>query len=193
MRRSAVPLLLGSLALVLVAVLAYALSRSDPGESRQRSLDAKVEAGQPVPAPGSDRTLLPVTEGVRKRLADYRGQVVVLNFWGSWCDPCKKEAPLLERYHQRLTKAKVGTVLGVTYKDTPEDSREFEREYGLTYPSFRDPGSDLAQEYGAAAMPETFILDREGRIHAIARTAVNQEFMDSALERAGVPKGTLAR
>jgi cytochrome c biogenesis protein CcmG/thiol:disulfide interchange protein DsbE len=193
MRRSAVPLLLGSLALVLVAVLAYAMSRPDSGETQQRTLDAQVEAGTPIPAPGADKTLLPVTEGVRKRLADYRGQVVVLNFWGSWCDPCKKEAPLLERYHRKLTKAAVGTVLGVTHEDTPQDSRQFERDYGLTYPSFRDPGSDLAQEYGASAMPETFILDRQGRIHAIARTAVNAEFMDSALERAGVPKGTLTR
>lgn len=193
MRRSAVPLLLGSLALVLVAVLAYAMSRPDAGESRQQTLDAQVEAGQPIPAPGSTKTLLPVNDGVRKRLADYRGQVVVLNFWGSWCDPCKKEAPLLERYHRKLTQAKVGTVLGVTHEDTPQDSREFEKDYGLTYPSFRDPGSKLSQEYGATAMPETFILDREGRIHAIARTAVNQEFMDSALERAGVPKGTLGR
>jgi cytochrome c biogenesis protein CcmG/thiol:disulfide interchange protein DsbE len=193
MRRSAVPLLLGSLALVLVAVLAYAMSRPGAGESEQQSLDAQVEAGQPVPAPGSDRALLPVDAGVHKRLADYRGQVVVLNFWGSWCEPCKEEAPLLERYHRKLTKAGVGTVLGVTYQDTPEDSRQFEKEHRLTYPSFRDPGSDLAQAYGARAMPETFILDREGRIHAIARTAVNREFMDSALERAGVPKGTLTR
>jgi cytochrome c biogenesis protein CcmG/thiol:disulfide interchange protein DsbE len=193
MRRSAVPMLLGSLALVLVAVLAYAMSRPASGEREEQTLDAQVEAGTPVAAPGAEKALLPVDAGVRRRLADYRGQVVVLNFWGSWCDPCKKEAPLLERYHRKLQKAGVGTVLGVTHVDTPEDSRAFEKDYGLTYPSFRDPGSSLAQEYGASAMPETFVIDRQGRIHAIARTAINREFMDGALQRAGVPKGTLTR
>jgi cytochrome c biogenesis protein CcmG/thiol:disulfide interchange protein DsbE len=193
MRRSAVPLLLGSLALVLVAVLAYAMTRPDAGESQQQNLDAQVESGTPVPAPDADRALPAVEGSARKTLADYRGQVVVLNFWGSWCTPCAREAPMLETYHRKLTKAGVGTVIGVTYNDAPADSIAFEKKYGLTYPSFRDAGTKMADTYGARAMPETFILDREGRIHAIARTEVNEEFLDGALERAGVPKDVLAR
>ncbi|MGX6449815.1 TlpA family protein disulfide reductase [Patulibacter sp. S7RM1-6] len=193
MRRSAVPALLGVLAVALVAVLAYALTRPATGERQEQTLDAQVEAGTPVAAPGADRALPALSGGARRRLADYRGQVVVLNFWGSWCDPCRDEAPLLEKTHRRLRKAGVGTVLGVTYNDAPSDSLAFEKQFGLTYPSLRDPGTKLAVEYGARAMPETFVLDRRGRIHAIARTQVTEEFLDGALERAGVPKDVLAR
>jgi cytochrome c biogenesis protein CcmG/thiol:disulfide interchange protein DsbE len=193
MRRSAVPALLGILAVALVAVLAFALTRSPADEQNEKRLDAQVADGTPVVAPGSDRQLVSLTGTTRKTLADYRGQVVVLNFWGSWCDPCRDEAPLLERYHRKLQAAGVGTVLGVTFNDVPRKSIGFEQTHGLTYPSFQDPGTKLAQAYGASQMPETFIIDRRGRIHAIARTAVNEEFMDGALERAGVPRTALAR
>lgn len=193
MRRSAVPAMLGILAVALVAVLAFAMTRSDSSDKAEKSLDAQVEAGTPVVAPGSDRSLIPLSGTVRKTLSDYRGQVVVLNFWGSWCDPCAEEAPLLEKYQQKLQKAKVGTVIGVTFNDAPTESIAFEKQHGLTYPSFQDPGTKLAQEYGAHLMPETFVIDRRGRIHAIARTAVNASFLDGALERAGVPRSVLAR
>lgn len=193
MRRSAVPALLGILVVALVAVLAFALTRSPADEQNEQRLDAQVANGTPVVAPGSDRALLSLTGDTRKTLAQYRGQVVVLNFWGSWCDPCRDEAPLLEQYHRKLKAAGVGTVLGVTFNDAPRKSVAFEERYGLTYPSFQDPGTELAQEYGASQMPETFVIDRRGRIHAIARTAVTAEFLDGALQRAGVPKGILAR
>jgi cytochrome c biogenesis protein CcmG/thiol:disulfide interchange protein DsbE len=193
MRRSAVPALLGILAVALVAVLAYALTRSPAEEQNQQRLDAQVQAGTPVVAPGSDRALAPVAGGAKRSLTDFRGQVVVLNFWGSWCTPCRDEAPLLERYHRKLQEAGVGTVVGVTYNDTPTKSRAFEESYGLTYPSFQDPGTKLADTYGARLMPETFVIDKRGRIHAIARTAVTPEFMDGALRRAGVPASVLAR
>lgn len=193
MRRSAVPALLGVLAVVLVAVLGYALTRTPASEKQEQTLDAQVEAGTPVAAPGAAHPLPELTGSARRRLADYRGQVVVLNFWGSWCDPCRDEAPLLEKTHRQLRKAGVGTVLGITFNDAPADSLAFEKKFGLTYTSLRDPGTKMAQEYGARAMPETFVLDRQGRIHAIARTQVTEEFLDSALERAGVPKDVLAR
>lgn len=193
MRRSAVPAMLGILAVALVAVLAYALTRSPAEEQNQQRLDARVQAGTPVVAPGSDKRLTPLTGGAQKTLTEFRGQVVVLNFWGSWCTPCRDEAPLLQAYHRKLQDAGVGTVVGVTYNDTPTKSIAFEKRYGLTYPSFQDPGTKMADEYGARLMPETFVIDRRGRIHAIARTAVTEEFMDGALERAGVPKSVLAR
>jgi len=193
MRRSAVPVVLGILAVALVAVLAYALTRSPADSQNQKRLDAQVQEGTPVVAPGSDRGLVPLAGGAQKTLAQFRGQVVVLNFWGSWCTPCRDEAPLLETYHQKLKKAGIGTVVGVTNNDVPSKSIAFEKSFGLTYPSFQDPGTELAQEYGASLMPETFVIDRRGRIHAIARTAVTTEFMDGALKRAGVPASVLSR
>ncbi|WP_084269991.1 peroxiredoxin family protein [Patulibacter minatonensis] len=193
MRRSAVPALLGILAVALVAVLAFALTRSPDDQKNKQRLDAQVESGIPVRAPGADLALQPLAGGAKKTLGQFRGKVVVLNFWGSWCTPCKDEAPLLERYHKKLEAAGVGTVLGVTHVDAPDDSRAFEKRHGLTYPSLQDPDQKMSQTYGASLMPETFVIDTQGRIHAIARTEVDQKFMDAALERAGVPAKVLSR
>jgi cytochrome c biogenesis protein CcmG/thiol:disulfide interchange protein DsbE len=187
MRRSAVPALLGLLAVALIVVLAVAMTRTSDDDQRSQSLSAQIEAGKVVPAPGADdkRPLL-VGDG-EKSLADFRGQIVVLNFWASWCDPCKKEAPVLESAHQRLQKDGLGTVLGVTYQDDPVKSRAFMEKYGATYPSLQDPGRVLSQQFGASQMPETFVIDREGRIRAIAYGAVTEDFMNDALARAGAP------
>jgi cytochrome c biogenesis protein CcmG/thiol:disulfide interchange protein DsbE len=192
MRRSAVPALLGFLAIVLVAVLAYAMTRTTGDDKRSESLSAQVEAGKVVPAPGADRALPRLSGTGTVRLADLRGKVVVLNFWASWCDPCKDEAPILERAQRRLQHGGVGTVLGVTYQDDPVKSRAFVKRFELSYPSLRDPERGLAQQFGSSQMPETFVLDREGRIRAIAYGAVTQEFLDGALARAGV-KASSAR
>src|SRR5205807_2156101 len=83
-----------------------------------------------------ERALPALQGGGRLRLADYRGKVVVLNFWASWCAPCTAEAPLLERTQRQLGSQ--GTVLGATYNDVPGDSLGFARKEHLTYPSGRD-------------------------------------------------------
>jgi len=187
MRRSAVPALLGLLAVALIVVLAIAMTRSSDSDERSQSLSAQVEAGKIVPAPGLDDAR-PLLDGDGElRLADFRGKVVILNFWASWCDPCKKEAPVLERAHQRLQKDGSGTVLGVTFQDDPVKSRAFVKKHGMTYPSVQDPGRVLSQQFGASQMPETFVIDREGRIRAIAYGEVSDKFLDGALKRAGAP------
>ena len=127
----------------------------------------------------------PLLDGTgQKALADFRGQIVVLNFWASWCAPCADEAPILERVHKRLQARNAGTVLGATYSDSPSASRRFERRYRITYPSVRDVDTDLAEQYGTRNLPETFVLDREGRIVAVSRGQVSQEFLDRAIAKA---------
>ncbi len=172
----------------LIVVLAYAMTRTSGDDERSQSLSAQVEAGKLVPAPGAD-DLRPRLDGGdgEVKLSDFRGQVVVLNYWASWCPPCKREAPVLERTHARLQRDGTGTVLGVTYQDDPVESREFKRQHGLSFPSLVDPGRVLAQQYGVSQVPETFVIDREGRVRAIAYGEVTQEFLDRALPRAGVP------
>lgn len=183
-RRSAVPVLLSAMAVGLLAILGYALLRPDGG-SAGASLDAKVERGQIVPAADVDRQMRPLAGGASRSLADYRGQIVVLNFWASWCRPCESEAPLLERAHRQLRRTGAGTVLGVTYNDTPDSSRKFVSKYGLSYPSLLDPGTDFAEQYGVRALPETFFIDREGRIRAIARGELTADFLARSLKRTG--------
>ena len=167
------------LAAALVALLVYGVvARRD-----DTSLDSAVKNGERPAAPGAGVTL-PTLDGSAKRsLAQMRGNVVVLNFWASWCGPCKSEAPVLERAQRRL-HPDGGTVLGVTYKDDAGASRDFVRKYKLTYPSLRDDRLDLAPKYGTTKLPETFVLDKDGHVVAMSRGEVSQDFLSRAIDRA---------
>jgi cytochrome c biogenesis protein CcmG/thiol:disulfide interchange protein DsbE len=178
MRRSAVPLVAVLAVAALVGLLVYGVA----AKSEDTTLDDAVRQGQRPTAP--DRSLPALGAGGERSLADYRGQVVVQNFWASWCDPCKEEAPELERAHERLQEEKAGTVLGVTFRDATRDSQAFMKEFGLTYPSIRDVDGKLAQEYGTRALPETFVIDRDGHVVAMSRGAVDRGFLDRALDEA---------
>jgi cytochrome c biogenesis protein CcmG/thiol:disulfide interchange protein DsbE len=96
-------------------------------------------------------------------LADFRGKGVVINFAASWCDPCKQEAPALERAWQRY-RSRGLVVLGVDGNDFTSDARKFARRYGLTYPFVRDPDGAILRRYGLDGFPETFFVDRRGRL-----------------------------
>jgi cytochrome c biogenesis protein CcmG/thiol:disulfide interchange protein DsbE len=165
---------------VLGALLAGLLVYGVAQKGEDRTLEKAIRAGDYPPAPDH---ALPQLEGAgTQSLADYRGKVVVLNFWASWCDPCAEEAPILESFQKSLGSR--GTVLGVTYKDYADESRGFMRKFGLTYPSLRDDKLELAPKYGTTALPETFVLDRQGRIVALSRGTVTRKFLDGALARA---------
>jgi cytochrome c biogenesis protein CcmG, thiol:disulfide interchange protein DsbE len=178
-RRSAVPIVVGVLGAALVALLVYGVvARHD-----DTSLDSAVKKGQLPAAPGAS-VALPTLDGSSSRtLAAWRGKVVVLNFWASWCGPCEIEAPVLERAQKQLSPTG-GTVLGVTYKDDADASRDFMRKHKLSYPSLRDDRLNLAPKYGTTALPETFVLDKRGRIVALSRGVVDEKFLTTAIDRA---------
>lgn len=106
---------------------------------------------------------LTLFDGRSIRLSDFRGKVVFLNFWASWCPPCRAEARLLEAAW-RLAKDRDVVFLGVNIQDTEEGARRFIQEFDVTYPNGRDAGSRIAINYGVYGLPETFFIDREGRI-----------------------------
>ena len=122
-KRPVVPIVVVVVAAALVALLVYGVVHG----GQNTTLDDAVKQGQHPSAPGYNMER-PVLNGEgQKSLADYKGQVVVLNFWASWCEPCRGEAPILEKAQRSLTSAHAGTVLGATYNDAPEDSAKFER------------------------------------------------------------------
>jgi cytochrome c biogenesis protein CcmG/thiol:disulfide interchange protein DsbE len=112
------------------------------------------------PAPAFSLTLF---DGSMLRLEELRGKVVFLNFWASWCPPCRAEARMLEA-SWRGHKARGVVFLGVNIQDEEEAAREFLGEFDVTYPNGMDPGSKIAIDYGVWGLPETFLIDREGRI-----------------------------
>jgi cytochrome c biogenesis protein CcmG, thiol:disulfide interchange protein DsbE len=179
-KRSAVPTAVVILAAALVGLLIYGVAT----RGSDTSLDAAVKKGQRPPAPGRAVSLPSLDGKTRESLAQLRGKVVVLNFWASWCGPCENEAPLLENAQKQLAKTGAGTVLGVTYKDDPVDSRGFVKRFKITYPSLSDGKLQLAPKFGTTQLPETFVIDPRGRVVALSRGEVDASFLDSAIAQA---------
>jgi cytochrome c biogenesis protein CcmG, thiol:disulfide interchange protein DsbE len=156
----------------LIGLLTYGVIARAPDDT----LDAALARGERPPAPAFELARLS-GEG-SESLADYRGKVVVLNVWASWCDPCREESPLLQRWHERMARGGRGTVLGIDALDASSDARRFVAEYGLTYPMLRDPDAAVVQsDWGVAGYPETFVIDARGRLRALARGPVDDAWM----------------
>jgi cytochrome c biogenesis protein CcmG/thiol:disulfide interchange protein DsbE len=115
-------------------------------------------------------------------LAEYKGKVVVLNFWASWCEPCREEMPLLQKTHEAI-EAKGGMVLGVDTQDASSKARKFLAEVKATFPSVRDKDRSYGSQFGVNGYPETFLIDRQGRIAALRRFPVTQEWLDQHLPK----------
>ena len=176
MRRASRSLPIVLAAVALLALLAYGVAAQGPDSG----IDEAIEDGKRVEAPSRE---LPVLgSDARGTIEAHRGKVVVLNFWASWCEPCREEAPVLERVHRRY-RARGVQVLGVTFRDATPDSQQFAREYRLTYPSLRDIDGKLAGDYGTVALPETFVIDRRGRIASVSRGTVTAAFLERTLNR----------
>ena len=177
MRRvlSPVPIAVICVLAALVGLLAYGLAQNEP----DRGVDRALARGERERAPALE---LPKLEAAgTASLADYRGRVVVLNFWASWCEPCRAESPLLERWHRRI-RDRGGTVLGVDMFDVTSDAREFIAEHGLSYPMLKDKDGAGVDAFGVAQYPETFVIDRRGRIAAVQRGPVDDGFMRRTVE-----------
>lgn len=140
---------------------------------------AKADRGSPVAIAG------PTLDGGRVDVADLRGDVVVVNVWGSWCAPCREEAPVLAALSQELAGQGVAFV-GVNVKDNPASARAFESRYGITYASIDDAGGEallsLTQYAPANAVPVTLVLDRSGRVAARVLGQVREATLRALLQ-----------
>jgi cytochrome c biogenesis protein CcmG/thiol:disulfide interchange protein DsbE len=174
-KRLALPGLAVAAALALLGLLAYGVLHHETSGH----LDDAVASGQRPAVPDA---ALPRLDGRgTTTLASLRGRVVVVNVFASWCTPCATEAPLLERAQRRLA-ATGATVLGVTWRDTAPDAQAFARRYRLTYPIVRDVSGDFAQRLGVIGVPETFVVDRRGRLAAIRREPATEAWVRQVVE-----------
>lgn len=124
-------------------------------------------------------------------LSELRGQVVVINFWASWCVECYKEAALLEQAWQDY-KGQGVMFIGVDHLDTEKDALVYMAQYGITYPSGPDLGDKISQTYAITGVPETFFIDKDGNIAHVQIGPVEKEDLYSLLDKlvAQPAKGT---
>lgn len=115
-------------------------------------------------------------------LGDLRGQVVVINFWASWCVECYKEAALLEQAWQDY-KGQGVVFLGVDHLDTEKEALKYMEKYGITYPSGPDLGDKISQSYAITGVPETFFIDKDGNIAHVQIGPIERPALYSLLER----------
>ena len=155
--------------LAFLGVVGYALARqtgfasgsvaaSNAGAARVFGTGQLIEL-KPFPAPAF---ALQLFGGAQWQLSAQRGHPVLINFWASWCPPCKAEMPIVqagyERWHDRLS------FVGIDVWDTPQDAQAFLQQYGASYPNGDDPAGKIAINYGLTGVPETFIVDAKGQV-----------------------------
>ncbi len=157
----------------LLALVGFQLVRTQRG----------VQVGDRVP---EDLTLT-TYHGETYRLGDLRGKVVFINFWASWCKPCEEEAPFLQDAWERLEGRGDVIFLGVAWTDTDAKARAYLERFNVTYPNGPDLGTRWAQVFRIRGVPETYILDRDGRLAyiKIGPFVSTQEILDAVYQVLG--------
>ncbi|MRR31562.1 TlpA family protein disulfide reductase, partial [bacterium] len=126
---------------------------------------AKAQRGQVTNGPAPDFTLT-TFGGQQVQLIELRGNVVVINFWASWCSPCRQEAGYLEQTWQKYRNRGV-VFIGIDYADTELEALQFIKEFGITYYNGPDLGTRISQSYGIRGVPETFYVAKNGELRGI--------------------------
>ncbi len=168
---AAVAAVLGLLALLIWKVV----------HQEHSQIPQQVAKGKHPVAPGFD---LPRLDRPGKlSLASLKGKAVVMNFWASWCGPCRDEVPVLERAWVKY-RSRGLVVLGIDQQDLTSDARAFARKYHITYPIVRDGPGHVVAQYGLTGVPETFFVNRRGQLVGHVAAAISEAQLNEGIKKA---------
>lgn len=170
-----------ALALLLVALMAW-LFVGDGLEALGERFGARAEAEPPAPGNRAPTFSLPSAGGQTVSLASFVGQPVLINFWATWCVPCRVEMPELEAAYEAHRWQDL-TILAVNVGEDGEDVVPFGRQLGLTFPLLLDPLGHVAAEYRVLGLPTTFFVGRDGRVTYVHQGALNLRVLEAQIER----------
>jgi len=200
-RRFVVPAAIATGAVLFIGLLAFGLRAQTPSNAIDDTLAQGRSALAPafdlqVIQPGHLGSALPaaLNPALARRhvsLRALRGVPIMLNIWASWCDPCRQEAPLLERTWRTDGRPRGTLFLGIDQQDAIGDAAAFMRQYAIDYPNLHDAGNDVPRSYGATGVPETYFIDARGDVvyHIIGIASSQQLRAGILAAHAGRPLG----
>ncbi len=165
-------LLVSALLLVTAACSLFAPPAATPETGSVTPIAPRGSVTRPAP----DFTLTTL-DGDSLTLSDYQGQVVLVNFWASWCPPCNAEVDDLNAYYE-AHKDEGFIVIGVNVEDTPEDAQAFVERHGVTFPVVRDPDDTVAGQYNVIGLPSSYFVNQEGEIFGFQAGTVTRDLLD---------------
>lgn len=165
---------LGSIVLIIgilsvAAVFGLALARQNKSQPKSG------------PAPEFSMTTF---DGKSFNLSDLRGKVVMINFWASWCGPCKEEAPALQATWDAYKSRGDVVFIGIAYADNGPRSLDFIKQYGITYLNGPDLGTRISENYNIQGVPESFIIDRQGNVAEFIYAGISKSALSASIDRA---------
>lgn len=144
---------------------------------------ARQNKAQPTNGPAPDFSVT-TFDGQPVKLSDLRGKVVMINFWASWCGPCKEEAPALQATWEAYKSRGDVVFLGIAYADNGPRSLDFLKQYGVTYLNAPDLGTRISEAYNIQGVPESFVIDRKGNIFEFIYAGITTSKLSATIDRA---------
>lgn len=176
MKRFVIPSAVVAAAVALIALLTWGVStHADTG-----SIDSRVARHVYPVVPGYRQKLPLLGTNRSASLASFRGHWVLLNVYASWCGPCHAEAPLMAK-EQRVLADHHALLVGLTYQDAVSATEAFNRHYGLREPVLRDLSGNFVHNLGTYAVPESFVINPQGRIMALMRLVVSRKWLNQTV------------
>lgn len=151
--------------------------------STQVSSTVENESGLKVGQTAPDFTLMTL-DGKEAKLSDYRGKKVILNFWATWCPPCKAEIPHMEKYYKKSAKDDNVEILAVNLKKSDKDEdyiKNFVKSYDMTYPVLLDTDGEQQEQYQIVTIPTTYFIDTKGKIQTTITGPMDQKKMSDII------------